>query len=74
MSEKRIFDLIPESLKESLISEVQEILQERAGGQEQGQPLVDPVFAKDHKPNTGLVDPAITAFAKKKNEEAKNRR
>lgn len=74
MADQKIFSLIPESLREELISEVKEILEERAAGKQVQQPQTDPVFAKGYTPSRGPVDPAIVAFAKKKNEEAKNKR
>ena len=65
MADKKIFDLIPESLKETLIEEIQEILQERTNSkqQQQGKPLTDPIFDKPDQ--SGKVDPLITAYAQK---------
>ena len=56
MAETKILSLIPESLKDDLIAEVKQLLEEQAQGQQQ---------------STKGVDPSIVAFAQKQNTKFK---
>ena len=64
MADQKIFSLIPESLREDLISEVKEILEERAASKQQEKPVTDPIFNKQKTVNPN-VDPYLTAALNK---------